>query len=216
MIRCVCFDMDGVLFDTENLGGAVMGEAARAQGCTLTEPQWRSLIGTTMAVTAERLQAWCPALDVPLFLEDWQRLMLEHVRRSGMPKKDGADEVLRGLREGGMRLALCSSNVPAIIHEYLEIAGWSDVFETVVTLDQVTAAKPKPDMYLYAAARLGAAPAECAGVEDSFSGIRSVRDAGMTSVMIPDVIPYDPVTMQPYVDHLLGSLRELPACLAKA
>ena len=215
MIQCVCFDMDGVLFDTENLGGAVMAEAAEAQGCPLTESQWKSLIGTTMAQTSDRLREWCPALDVERFLQDWARLMLEHVRKNGMPKKPGADQVLAWLRAQGMHLALCSSNVPDIIREYMTIAGWDGVFEAVITLDQVHSAKPSPDMYLRAAELIGVKPDHCIGVEDSFSGIRSVRAAGMTSVMIPDVVPYREEDMKPYVDHLLTSLGELPGLIQR-
>ena len=49
MIRGVCFDMDGVLLDTETLGGVVMREAAALQDCPLTLNQWHSLLGQNMA-----------------------------------------------------------------------------------------------------------------------------------------------------------------------
>ena len=57
MIRGVCFDMDGLLFDTERMGAEVMDQAAALQGCSLTEEQWRSVIGQSLAATQTALCA---------------------------------------------------------------------------------------------------------------------------------------------------------------
>ena len=65
-------------------------------------------------------------------------------------------------------------------------------FDTIVTGDMIEHGKPAPDIYLLAAQRLGVDSAECIGVEDSMSGVRSIHAAGMRAVMIPDMIQPTP------------------------
>ena len=52
--------------------------------------------------------------------------------------------------------------------------------------------KPAPDIFLYAASGVRAAPQCCYVIEDSFNGIRSASAAGMTPVMVPDLLQPDP------------------------
>lgn len=61
-----------------------------------------------------------------------------------------------------------------------------------MTGDQVSKSKPDPEIYRAACQRLGVSPAKAVAVEDSPNGIRSALSAGMTAVMIPDLIPSSP------------------------
>ena len=51
----------------------------------------------------------------------------------------------------------------------------------------VAKGKPEPDIYLYAAEKLGLAPENCIALEDSFNGIKSASSAGCKTVMVPDL-----------------------------
>ncbi len=213
--QAVCFDMDGVLLDTELLGGAIPAEAAQLQGCTLLQAQQDALIGANMQSTKDAFERWFPGrIDGDRFILDWCRLMLSHIRRDGLPYKPGARETLVSLRERGLRLALCTSNAADVVAEYLYIAGWENAFDAVVTGDMVPHGKPAPDVYLLGAEMLRVPPAACVGVEDSVNGVKAVRAAGMRCVMIPDLLPFtDDLT--PYVDHLLTGLNQLEGVLLK-
>ena len=65
-------------------------------------------------------------------------------------------------------------------------------FVALVGGDEVARGKPAPDIFLEAAARLGAAPAACVVLEDSEPGVRGALAAGMTPLMVPDLLPPTP------------------------
>lgn len=213
MIQAVCFDMDGVLLDTERLGAAVLMETALLQDFHLTEEQARSCIGASTQATCDKLQGWFPAIDTQRFVNDWRDTMFRHVHQA-LPLKENATEVLHALKSSGLHLALCTSNALCVVEEYFRLAGWENLFDVIVTGDMVQRHKPEPDVYLTAARRLGVSPEECLGVEDSFNGMRAVRAAGMRCAMIPDVLPFT-TRFAPYVDHLLPNLTALKAVIDK-
>lgn len=213
MLKAICFDMDGVLLDTEHMGADVLIQTAQLQGFHLTPEQARSCIGGSTQATCEKLLGWFPSIDTHRFLVDWRDTMFDCVRRT-IPLKPRAGEVLRALKAQGLKLALCTSNALCVVEEYLRIAGWEGVFDQIITGEMVQRHKPEPDPYLAAADKLGVKPHECIGVEDSFNGVRSVRAAGMRCVMIPDVLPFTDA-FAPYVDHLLPDLTALQAMIDK-
>ena len=67
----------------------------------------------------------------------------------------------------------------------LQVCGLSDLFDEVVTSNDVKCGKPAPDIYLEAAARLEVAPERCLVFEDAPAGIMAAQSAGMTVVSVP-------------------------------
>lgn len=209
MIRACLFDMDGVLFDTERMGGYFMNIAVQRQGFTLDEEHFLQLLGCNMKVICAKLDEWYDGkINHDQFGRDWRDVTLDHMREHGMPLRPYANEILHNLRARGIKLALCTSNTEEVTREYLRIAGWEDVFDQVVTGQMVAQGKPAPDIYLKASELLGIPSSECAGIEDSPGGLRAVRAAGMLSVMVPDRIPYSD-ELSTYVDLYFDSLAEL-------
>ena len=83
---------------------------------------------------------------------------------------------------GGRPSAVASNGEGGVVLASLRACGLADLFDTVVTLEQVAQAKPAPDMFLLAARRLGVAPAACAVLEDSAEGIAAAGRAGMVAL----------------------------------
>lgn len=213
MIRGVCFDMDGLLIDSEPLGAKMMFKAVEEQGCNLTVEQQRSSLGMNADATKVAMRKWFgDAIDPEQYMSDWFRLMKEYIRENGVPEKTGAREALAALKVRGVRTALVTSNDPTLVNDYLRLSGFDAYLDFVVTGNQVVHGKPAPDIYLLAAEKLGLSPDECAGVDDSLNGVKAIRSAGMLSVMVPDLLPYGE-TFAPYVDICLDSLKELDAAL---
>ena len=64
-----------------------------------------------------------------------------------------------------------------------------DFFQSVVTADDVLNHKPNPDCYLKAAESLGFAPSQCVGIEDSVSGIKAAKAAGLFIIGVSTSLP---------------------------
>lgn len=209
----ICFDMDGIITNTENIGAEMLIQAAEKQGFTVTMEQWKSMIGASWEKTMCILRTICgESFDADRFLTDWKELTLDWMRENGVPLMPYPRETLEILHEAGWKMALCTSNDRDVVNVYLQLSGLDRFFPVVITSNDVRCSKPAPDVYLQGCAALGLKPAECAGVEDSYNGITSVRRAGMTCVMIPDQLPYTH-DKRYQVDAVLQSLQELPEYL---
>jgi HAD superfamily hydrolase (TIGR01509 family) len=122
--------------------------------------------------------------------------------------------VLPGVREWrdqaaamGVRLGVASSSSRWWVVGHLERLGLAD-WSCVRCSDDVALTKPAPDLYLAVAACLGVAPWEAIAVEDSATGIRSARAAGLYCVAVPSALTAGHDFSQ--ADLVLGSLAEVP------
>ena len=85
------------------------------------------------------------------------------------------------------------------------------MFQAVVTRDDVSQPKPHPEPYLLAARLLGVSPKDCLAIEDSHSGVQAAHDAGMQTVMVPDLVP--PTAEILRLCTVMGSLHEVRAAM---
>ena len=79
-------------------------------------------------------------------------------------------------------MAVASSGLGRIVHQTLITTGLLDLFDVVVTADDVENGKPAPDLFLLAAERLGVAPEDCIVYEDGDPGLEAAARAGMRAV----------------------------------
>ena len=189
----VVFDADGTLFDTERLGYWAWEEAGRQMGCPQAADCYPEVVGRGRGdVLALLPRLLGPDFPHEPFMELRSRLATERMEREGVPVKEGAREVLEFLQSRQMPLALATSTYYDRTMYRFEHSGLGRYFQAVVTGDQVSKSKPDPEIYRAACQRLGVSPAKAVAVEDSPNGIRSALSAGMTAVMIPDLIPSSP------------------------
>lgn len=142
--------------------------------------------------------------------------VIDRYRRDGPPDIPGATEAVRRIARDHP-VAVASSAHAEVIAAALSATGLDDVFAVVVSSDEVAHGKPSPDVYLEAARRLGAVPADCLVVEDSRNGVLAARAAGMTVVLVPNAsVPPAPGTREA-ADVILDRLSDLvPADVAGA
>ena len=187
----IVFDMDGVIFDTETLCRQAWRMAGEEQQIPAPEIDrlLKLCIGSNQQHMTEVLKKELGA-DFPV-----QRFLLETKEQvqtladSHLPLKKGAREILEWLHSQGATVGLASSTERRIIEKYLRISGLADDFQAIVGGDQVTHSKPHGEIYRKACAALGVDPEETYGIEDSYNGVRSASNAGLRTIMVPDLLP---------------------------
>lgn len=187
-LDAVCFDMDGLLLDTEAVHRVTMAETAAALGLAWHDDVFLKLVGVHRDENTRTLRAHYGA-TFPLedFYADSDR-RFEAALAAGLPLRPGVFALLDRLAEDGIPRAVVTSTASPFAEDRLTRAGLIGRFDTVVTRSQVARPKPAPDPYLLAAERLGARPAHCVALEDSHNGVRAAAAAGMVTIMVPDLL----------------------------
>lgn len=185
MFDAVIFDLDGTLLDTEAVALRLGHDCLREMGQTPDMAVFHAMIGKDAPTSDLILQAAYPTLDIAAFSTLWRggfEAALEH----DLPLKPGAHDILSAI---ALPKAICTSSRRDSALRKLDLAGLAGHFTAVVSLDDVSRAKPHPEPYLTAAAWLGVSPARCLVFEDSETGAASARQAGCTVVQVPDMLP---------------------------
>ena len=86
---------------------------------------------------------------------------------------------------GKVPMAIATGGSRLVAEKTLQVLGLSDLFDEVVTADDVSAGKPDPEVFLLAAERIGIDPTQCVAFEDAAPGIMAAQLAGMQVVAIP-------------------------------
>ena len=210
MTEAVVFDLDGLLLDSEQVWDEVREALVRERGGRWHERAQADMMGMSSSEWSRYMHEELGVPDPP---EEINRLVVERMLeryQEQLPLIDGAVGAVRRLAER-WPLGLASSSNRPVIDTALELMGVADLFRTTVSSEEVGRGKPAPDVYLEAARRLGVRPQDVAAIEDSASGIRSAKAAGMRVIAIPNphFPPPDDVLAQ--ADVVLGSLDELTA-----
>ncbi|MFH0862045.1 MAG: HAD family phosphatase [Candidatus Altiarchaeota archaeon] len=96
----------------------------------------------------------------------------------------GVTNLLEGLREAGVPMAVGTSNTSELAGAILKSCGLDGFFACVSCRDDTLRGKPAPDVFLSAAKGLGVVPSECVVVEDSVFGVQAAKAAGMRSIAV--------------------------------
>ena len=180
----VVFDCDGLLLETESCWTRAEEELFRRYGHAFGAAEKRALIGTSLfdgSYILERL------LEQPGRAGELGQELLDLVERrlleeaTAMP---GAVGLVLEL-EGRVPVAVASNTPERLVRGALTCAGVAELFDVVVTADQVAEPKPSPDVYLRACELLGVSPPRSVALEDSPTGVAAAHAAGMFVIGIP-------------------------------
>lgn len=186
-IKGVLFDMDGVILDTEKLYTRFWQEAAQSLGFPMTQEMALGMRSLSREKGERQLKAYLGEnIDYQKVRETRIKMMTAFINESGVELKPGVLELLDFLKEKGIKTSIATSSPLDRTKEYLSQVGLVDAFDELVSGHMVPHGKPEPDIYLYAAAKLGLKPEECLVIEDSPTGLLAGMRAGGIPVMIPD------------------------------
>lgn len=184
----VVFDNDGLLLDTESVWTRAEMDLFERRGLEFTPADKRELVGTSAEIAGgvleRRLRERGRAAELIEELNELVVAELEH----GVEAMIGARELLERLRRRGTPIGLVSNSPRHFVERSIELAGFHEHFDVVISAHEVAAPKPAPDPYLEACRRLGVEPGpSVVALEDSPTGVAAARAAGLTVIGIPSV-----------------------------
>ena len=212
----VLWDMDGTLVDTEPYWVESEFELIEEHGGAWSQEHAMNLVGNDLLVSASYIHQHSGIdLEPAVIVEELLDRVVRRVNRA-VPWRPGAVELLRDLREHGVRCALVTMSYRRFVAPILQGLP-PDTFEVVVTGDSVSQGKPHPEPYTKAAAILGVDPEHTIAIEDSNTGARSAEAAGCTVLVVQNHVPVLPGERRVFADSLVGMrVADLPAPAAAA
>jgi HAD superfamily hydrolase (TIGR01509 family) len=184
----VVFDNDGLLLDTESVWTRAEQDLFVRRGTEFTPADKRELVGTSAAIAGAVLERRLgePGRAAEL-IEELNVLVVAELEH-GVEAMIGARDLLHSLRQRGTPIGLVSNSPLAFITRSLQIVGFEDHFDVVLSAHEVAAPKPAPDPYLEACRRLGVEPGpDVVALEDSPTGVAAARAAGLTVIGVPSI-----------------------------
>ncbi|MBO7452556.1 MAG: HAD family hydrolase [Clostridiales bacterium] len=180
--KCVLYDFDGTLADSVPviLLNQQMAYEEVMGHCPRTVEDLRSYIGLPLVDTF----AMHDKETADKLLESYLRINLELLHKDMIPFFDGVEEELHELKKMGVMQGIMSAKRRTSLDITLDLKGYSDFFDLLVTKEDTEKHKPDPEPYLYCAEKLGIKPSEMIYVGDAIGDILGAKNAGVDSVFV--------------------------------
>lgn len=183
----IIFDLDGVIVDTAKFHYLAWRKMANDLGFDISMEQNEQLKGVSRVHSLHQILGWG---DKTVDDEEFERLMAsknkDYLERIAHMNEDdllpGVKKILDFLSENDIPFALGSASKNA--RPILEGLKIENRFKAIVDGNDVTKAKPDPEVFLMAAEKMGMPPGDCVVFEDSVAGIQAANLAGMISIGI--------------------------------
>lgn len=205
--RCVIFDCEGTLVDSEVLCCRALSSVFETFGAELTVQQaMEHFVGGKLAdilsETRDRLGLKI-SLDV---LEPLYRITLRNLYESELKAMPGAQSLLEYLGSNQIEFCVVSNGPRDKIQHALELTGLADYFcGKVFSAFDTNSWKPEPDSILYSAMSMGYRPEECIYIDDSPKGLEAGVRAGIMTIQLEGVNK----ATYPGISKKIQSLSEL-------
>lgn len=183
----VIFDMDGLIFDTENLFMRELGKVMAEGGYTLTRERYVKTLGLTGEILKNTMLEYYGSDYPHAEMSRKARASVDKAALNGeLTVKPGIRDLLVHLKEKGIPCAVASSTHTVYVEKYLTAAGLRGYFDEVIGGEMAARSKPAPDIFLKALN--GTKPVKALVLEDSENGIKAAHAAGIPVICIPDMV----------------------------
>lgn len=187
MPAAVLWDMDGTLIDSEHYWMRAEIDLAKQAGGSWSEADGLGLVGMSLYDSSRIINE---KLGLTQGIDDTIEQLTDLVQqslRSSIPWRPGALQLLKALRERGIKTALVTMSMHRMAQTVAQSIGF-DAFDLVLGGDDVRFGKPHPEPYLKAAELLGVPIDRCIALEDSLSGLTSAEASGAVAIGVPNLV----------------------------
>ncbi|MDD4859115.1 MAG: HAD family phosphatase [Dehalococcoidales bacterium] len=204
-LRAVIWDMDGVIADTGQQHLASWQFAFGKRGLNFTAADFQSRFGKRNDAIIRSVMPNVTDEEIEAIIIDKETTFRSQATK-GVKALPGAIELMKALRERGIKMAVASSAPMENIRLVLDVIGIRDYFQALVFGREVKESKPSPLGYLLAAEKLGVKPADCVVVEDAVAGVTGAKRGGMKCLAVTNTHPRESLKD---ADLIVDSLAEV-------
>lgn len=183
-LQAVIFDMDGVLIDSEKFWTQAELDVFSSYGVQVTD---ELAAQTKYMTTQEVTEFWYERFPWENFdssdLEDKVVTRVIEMIQSQDCTMSGVQEFIQTLKSKAYKIGLATNAPLRVAHVVLEKLQVRELFDTVHSSEFETQGKPHPAVYLTSAKNLGVSPEHCIAIEDSQSGLKAAKEAGMQTII---------------------------------
>lgn len=184
-IKAVAFDMDGLMFNTEDLYDQVGEILLQRRGHSFTRELKLEMMGLPGPKAFEIMRQRCSLDDsIETLQQETDEIFVDMLPRE-IRLMPGLESLLQRIESLNVPKAVATSSHRQFATKALGFFDLEPRFEFILTSEDITEGKPHPEIYLTAATRLDVAPREMLVLEDSYTGSRSAAAAGAYTIAVP-------------------------------
>lgn len=192
-IEAAIFDMDGILMDSEPFWKIAEHKIFSSLGVQLSDEMCRQ---TQAMTTSEVTMFWYK--KYPWYgknLVEVENEVINYVdtliRKDGVEIK-GACKLIKSLKTKGYKIGLATNSPACLIDTVLKKLRIYSLFDAISSAEYEAKGKPDPAVYLSTALKMNVQPRFCIAFEDSYSGVKAAKLAGMKTIAFVQNSHYNP------------------------
>ncbi len=190
MVKTVIFDMDGVIFNTENIWRDADISSNKIFNLNIDDKLRQSFCGKSELEIKEELRNLYPDLDVDLYRKTIHEYVHKKIDEGSFEIKEGFIELIQFLKENNFKIALATSSDKPRILKLFRLKNLDlNIFDFIVCADDV-GKKSKPDPYIFnlVSKHFDIPSKNIIVLEDSINGIIAAHNGGFIPIMVKDLI----------------------------
>ncbi len=185
-LQAVVFDLDGLMFNTEDLYQQVGSEVLRRRGKEFTSDLIDQMMGRQAPKALQIMIDWHQLDDTHEELAAESMEIMFRLLPDQLQPMPGLLDLLESLEAANIPKGIATSSSRAFVTRVLDQFALTPRFSFVLTSEDITHGKPAPDVYLLSAEKHGVTPAQVMVLEDSQIGCRAAVAAGTHTVAVPE------------------------------
>ncbi|WP_010240686.1 HAD family hydrolase [Clostridium arbusti] len=188
-IELVIFDMDGLMFNTEELTIRAWQEIGKLYNYDISKEFLLGLLGMNKkSIEAQFKKYFGDKFFFDYMYSEQDKCLNRIIDKEGLGVKKGLNELLDYLTKNEIKKAVATSSARERAEKLLSKAGVLDNYDKVICGDEVTKSKPDPEIFLTACKKLNVDPGNAIVIEDSERGLEAAIAGGIKCILVPDMI----------------------------
>lgn len=197
-VKAILFDMDGVLIDAKEWHYEALNRALKLFGFEIS--RFEHIHTFDGLPTKDKLKLLSEGSNLPVELHDFinavkQKYTMELINERCKPRFQH-EYALSRLKEDGYKIAVCSNSIRKTIEEMMEKSELMPYIDLIMSNQDVTKAKPDPEIYVKSMKKFKLKPEECLILEDNKNGIKAALASGGHLLKVDSVydVNYENIT----------------------